>query len=599
MKCTSPNRSEDEIKLYMRTYYSLLRTTEEVQIRTLEGTHVGTHSALHLHAGDLEPDMSAFIYGSLRLPACIRQVRLVVLGQTEEVFHRRGFTHIEDWDAVAAPGRRRRMLYDGAETLAAFIGSISDVDDIVPILTAFQIEWNKMHTLINLETGLTERLVAWASAGVPDPALDEEARQALRLSVEDWARLHSIWRDRLAEWLATIAGQRKRLAVRLLAGTYVDYRRATQRWWSHVLRNVSLDLSQRSVYFVSSNTHSLVNMFTGFAQRHEKELVDYLETAVDDPTLQAEAQRIQRGEVPSNWSNFLYYLLKKYLAAPAGATLRAEQQAYEAAAGITRIPSRQTFDLEAQVIELANVNPADVDPRLQDLPLDKLAASDAVILNIDYPLGFGAYHLLSRVVASAGDLLGLYIIGKAATLSARIGDVLIPNVVYDEHSRNIYLLNNAFRASDVSCYLVHGDVLDNQRAITVYGTFLQNEAYMKNFLNEGYTDAEMEAGPYLSAVYEFIRPKRFPTDEMVNLSRAPFEIGVLHYASDTPISKGVNLGTQNLSYYGMDPTYASTVAVLRRILTLETEKAIEREGDKAIKRGNEKAIERENEKAIK
>ena len=571
MKFNNLNHSEDEINLYMRTYYSLLRTTEEVQIRTLEGTHVGAHSTLHLHAEDVEPDMSAFIYSSLRLPACIQQVRLVVLGQTEEVFQRRGFDQIGRWEAVSAPGRRRRMLYDNDETLAAFIGSISDVDDIVPILTAFQIEWNKMHSLIKLEANLTERLIAWADSGQLDPKLDEEARQVLFLSAEDWSRLHSIWQEHLPAWLAAIADQRKRIAVRLLAGTYVDYRRATQRWWSHVLSSVPLDLSQRSVYFVSSNTHSLVNMLTGFAQSREQELVHYLETVADDPSLQAEAKRIRHGEVPSSWSNFLYYLLKKYLAAPVGAAALMERHAHEAALGIDRIPSQQTFDLEAQVIELARLQPEAVDPRLQDLPLERLAKSDAVILNIDYPLGFGAYHLLSRVAASVGDFLGLYIIGKAATLNARIGDVLIPNVVYDEHSHNIYLLKNAFRASDLSCYLMHGDVLDNQRAITVYGTFLQNEEYMKNFLNDGYTDAEMEAGPYLSAVYEFIRPKRFPTAELVDLYRAPFEIGILHYASDTPISKGVNLGAQNLSYYGMDPTYASTVAVLRRILQRECE----------------------------
>ena len=55
----------------------------------------------------------------------------------------------------------------------------------------------------------------------------------------------------------------------------------------------------------------------------------------------------------------------------------------------------------------------------------------------------------------------------------------------------------------------------------------------------------------------------------MNLYPVPFEIGILHYASDTPISKGRNLGTHRLSYYGMDPTYAATVAVLRRILRLE------------------------------
>ena len=44
--------------------------------------------------------------------------------------------------------------------------------------------------------------------------------------------------------------------------------------------------------------------------------------------------------------------------------------------------------------------------------------------------------------------------------------------------------------------------LDNQKAVTVLGTFLQNSTYMDVFYREGYTDIEMEAGPYLSAVYE-------------------------------------------------------------------------------------------------
>jgi hypothetical protein len=89
---------------------------------------------------------------------------------------------------------------------------------------------------------------------------------------------------------------------------------------------------------------------------------------------------------------------------------------------------------------------------------------------------------------------------------------------------------------------------------------------------EGYTDIEMEAGPYLSAIYEMSRPKRHPVNEIVNLQGAPFDIGILHYASDTPLSKGANLGAGTLSYRGMDSTYAASVAILRRILKLEKER---------------------------
>ncbi len=75
----------------------------------------------------------------------------------------------------------------------------------------------------------------------------------------------------------------------------------------------------------------------------------------------------------------------------------------------------------------------------------------------------------------------------------------------------------------------------------------------------------MEAGPYLSCVYELVRPRRYPQNEVVNLYPAPFEIGFVHYASDTPFSKGKNLGSQNLSYFGMDPTYATMIAILRAV----------------------------------
>jgi hypothetical protein len=79
----------------------------------------------------------------------------------------------------------------------------------------------------------------------------------------------------------------------------------------------------------------------------------------------------------------------------------------------------------------------------------------------------------------------------------------------------------------------------------------------------------MEAGPYLSAVYEMFRPIRHPVNEIVNLYGLPFDVGILHYASDTPLSKGKNLGAGALSYEGMDSTYAASVAILRRIFSLE------------------------------
>ena len=131
------------------------------------------------------------------------------------------------------------------------------------------------------------------------------------------------------------------------------------------------------------------------------------------------------------------------------------------------------------------------------------------------------------------------------------------------------MFKNVISAESVTNHLVYGNILDNQKAITVLGTFLQNQTHMSVFYSEGYTDMEMEAGPYLNSIYEMIRPKRYPSNEIIHFHDLPFPLGIIHYASDTPMSKGKNLGEQNLSYFGVDATYASSIAILSAIIQQE------------------------------
>src|SRR5437016_4922604 len=79
----------------------------------------------------------------------------------------------------------------------------------------------------------------------------------------------------------------------------------------------------------------------------------------------------------------------------------------------------------------------------------------------------------------------------------------------------------------------------------------------------------MESGPYLNAVYEDQYLTRYPVGGNINFARLPYELGLLHYASDTPFTRGKNLGAGSLSYFGMDATYGSSVAILRRIFEHE------------------------------
>ena len=68
------------------------------------------------------------------------------------------------------------------------------------------------------------------------------------------------------------------------------------------------------------------------------------------------------------------------------------------------------------------------------------------------------------------------------------------------------------------------------------------------------------------------RPQRYPEDEIVDLNSVRMDIGFMHYVSDTPMSKGKNLGAGTLSYFGMDSSYAIMIAILRRIFRKEIER---------------------------
>jgi hypothetical protein len=558
-----------DVEMYIRTYQTLLRSSGEVGLKALIQAHYNIDSVLHPEARSNSPDMSAFIYAVLRLPTAILYCSRVLLGQSEDVFAQYGF-QVEQWQAVTASARRRKWFFDGKDTLAAFIASVSDTDDIVPTLVALQIEWNKFHWLLNADPTTMQLLESRVERSSPVYAeITKVVRERLQVTLDDWRRLEVIWGDSLWTNLLAVGKERKNFALRMLGGSHVGFVRATQKWWAPVNKLLEdLRLSRRPIYFVSSNSHSLANLFSGTALRREDELTRFA-TAGADAFLAEEYRKLKDGHAPGNWQNFLYYAAREYQRIPAGQGFGRSRPVEEQERGIWYIGARYGLELDVQVLDLAKLHPEDLDPRIRIAGVERIAESRGVIVNIDYPLGMAAYRVLREVLENNAQVKGIYILGKAATLNGSIGDVMVSNVVLDEHSQNTYWLDNCFSAGDVSKSLVFGAVLDNQKAVSNKGTFLQNRAYLDFYYRANYSVVEMEAGPYLDAVYESLYMTRYPTGENINFAKLPFDLGIIHYASDTPYTRGKNLGAGSLSYYGMDSTYAATIAIARRILEQE------------------------------
>src|SRR3954453_13814265 len=196
-----------EVDLYHRTYTTLLRSSGETRLHVLEPSHAAMNSSLHALAySQEEPARGAFLYSLKRRPATIWRATVIVMGQEAEVFLRAGIGRIEDWEAVEAPARRRRWYDSGSGTLAVLLASTSDLDDVIPTLVAYQLEWNKLHALLR-------------AASLPEEPEAEDVAAAAGGAAADWLRGREGWPDGLGGFVAEVRERRLNLRIRMLGGS--------------------------------------------------------------------------------------------------------------------------------------------------------------------------------------------------------------------------------------------------------------------------------------------------------------------------------------------------------------------------------------------
>ncbi len=476
--------SKEAIEIHLRTYRSVLRSSNEIAVSTLIPTYLKMNPLLHPKAGlENETDQEALAYALNRFPKEILQTKLIVIGQTKKVFLEADY-NLGKWKRVKALHRRRQTFFDPkTKTLACFAASISDVDDIVNLAIALQIELKK--------------------SGV---------KKHIRIS-----------------------GEVPNFKIKLLAGTWVNFAKTAQNWWQTVIRKTKsqFDLVNQPLVFISSNNHSLINSLDCFCLDHKSEILDHFKK--------------ERPEIKSNKNSYFIYFASQFVF-KTNKNLWQKKLAREKKLGIIRIPPQTSLYSETQIIPGKLIS-----KKLKDL----------IILNIEYPLGFAAFHLLEEVLENAQKILAVYILGKAAALNTKIGDILIPKIVFDEHTQNTYMLNNCFN-NNFPYKFKTGSVLDNQKLVSVLGTFLENKDLFNIYSEKEFNIIEMEAGPYLGAIAQATYPKPLPQNTIVDLHQPPFDLGLIYYSSDSPYILSQRLG-EFLGLAGIEATYLTTKAIIDRV----------------------------------
>ena len=124
--------------------------------------------------------------------------------------------------------------------MAVLLASTSDLDDLIPTLVAYQVEWNKLHAAV--------RSAERPEGDEPDPAACAEAFGG---AAEDWVRIREAWGD-LTSFLDEMRTRRLNLRIRMLGGSQAGYARMTRRWWRPVRSAMEAQgLGDRPIYFAS------------------------------------------------------------------------------------------------------------------------------------------------------------------------------------------------------------------------------------------------------------------------------------------------------------------------------------------------------------
>lgn len=551
------------IESYVRFYQDRLDRPAELALENLQTHHCLLETSLHRKAREPEPNLAAFIYTAQRLPDCMDQTSRVIVGPNEAAFIQAGYLEFRQWPRVSARARRRRAHFDGEGDLALFAASISDLDDIIPSLCAYQIEWNKMHhRLVRSDLGK-----ALARGEVAPQDVADSLRRILEIGPADWEMLVESLGSRLEALLAAVAGAPKKLTIHRLPLRHRDFGETVDIWWREVMAGSSIDdITGRPVYLVSSNTHGLANIVSGFASRYQRDIIRFI--------LENDIEGFSRIWRRSRWApeidrrNLVYYAQRLFL--ERYPELEPEKIDMEEAAGLGRVYPVYAPPIEAQILELKRLDPRRLDPRLTVRDWKSLRNSRALVVNLDYPLGYSAYHLMNWACRRFEDLRGLMIVGKSAAMIGRLGDIMIPGQVRDVHTGNTYDFANCITVRRLAPFLREIAAFDDQKSLTVRGTFLHSWGAVKGFYREDFTGIEMEAGPYLSAVYEYLTQKPGSSDSKVSMVADPaFKLGIVHYTSDTPYNIRAALLSRRLGISGLEASYAGTLATTQFILDQE------------------------------
>ncbi len=506
-------------------------------------------------------DVDALLYTTARLPEGIHLVREVLLQKSVSA----DFASLPGIEALRTLSRRRASFRIGPETVIIVAREdITEILDLVSILTSYYIEASKIHRMLHA-SHLLEDIRALNASGTERGSATFNRLMARLVfefgtTEEQMELLDEKWGGRLFERLQYIGEHLPTIHVRFHKGFHagtLPSRGPARNWAKRIADHVSRisEGAERPIHIISSNTHSTVNVLSSYARLHSEKVLEWGRANSKDD----ESRNIIESHVNTDQhTNLIYYLLKGYLRAQPD--LMQEKQAEDAQIGITVLPDVFMVGIDCQVIDLCRINFDLVDSRLE-LNRERIMQERPIIINFDYAFGEQAGTIIEELILSFGKRIRSFsIMGKAGTVVGERGGIMIPSYLLQQGRNDIYDIpnGNQLRKEDFKDVAFRSQVHVGGPMLTVLGTVLQNHSMLREYKEVwGILGLEMEGIPYMRKIHQCHKLGHLKKDITVNVG---------YYASDVPLVPGETL-SRELSFAGVDATYGINIAILNKLLS--------------------------------
>jgi hypothetical protein len=507
--------------------------------------HIEQRSTLHRLSDVSDLDLPALTYAMQRLPEAVAKVNGVYILGNSGVSER-------NVERVTCAARNRTMFDLGKELEIIVREKEADSYDIVSCLIIYGIEARKIRERLLGENILLEDL-----RNLDEKSEKERSQVLARLAntlgvkFRDLEKYNTALGNRLLPLIDKIVQHKPEEMVVKFDPEFVNsnYPRNAKRWIKDIKEEMK-EYNGRPIVIISSDTHSIVNCLTGFAEEHRKTIE---ELAAQNPKL---------AKLNGNLPGLLYYKLQQLCKLPEGRELLKAKIAHEQSLGIKFIRDRHDTGIDVQIIDSArifSVNAYHLDPLL-NIDRDFVKENGPVIINMDYSFGKQGRHSMQELCeAFSRQITGIGMIGKAGILrdDGSKFDIMLPTRVQKQLKGGIYFFPNGNKLTAVDFKGFDGKIFDNGPMLTVPGTVMQNETVYRHYMRvANIIGAEMEAAHYSDSIIK---------DHAYGILRPDVEMYVGYWASDNPLKPNESLAESHMDR-GYVPLYALISATLNKFL---------------------------------